>query len=220
MKRNTPFFVFNIKMESTMLTLKKTLYILLIGSFLFAACTTQNVVTAVPATATATQPPLSTSTPTPLPTPACRNDSVLWDDLQVTMDQLEITDEYTTGFGSTRNPPAGKKFLWVHVQLKNMGGVELDMPVLENYSILYAAIEIKPIYGHRDGYVDYTTLGSTIFPDQELDGWLRFDIPNTAEMNEMRFVFLPESAQVGVSYSSQNYPYADDKPTYVWGLEK
>lgn len=203
-----------------MFTLKNILYILLIGLFLLAACTAQNVVTAVPATATATQLPPPVSTPTPLPTPSSRSDSILWDNLQVTMDQLEITNEYMTGFGSTRNPPAGKKFLWVHVQLKNTGGVELDMPVLENYSILYAAIEVKPIYGHRDGYVDYTTLGSAIFPDQELDGWLRFDIPSTAELNEMHFVFLPESAQVGVSYSSPSYPYADDKPTYVWDLER
>jgi len=132
------------------------------------------------------------------------------------MDQLEITNEYLTDFGSTRTPPDGKKFLWVHVRLKNTSQVEMDVPVFEHYSILYAAIEIKPIYGHRDGYVDYTTLGKTIFPIQELDGWLRFDIPSTAELKDMRFVFLPESAQVGVSYSSPSYPYADDKPTYVW----
>jgi len=132
------------------------------------------------------------------------------------MDQLEITEEYLTDFGSTRTPPDGKKFLWVHVRLKNTSQVEMDIPISEHYSILYAAIEIKPIYGHRDGYVDYTTLISTIFPNQELDGWLRFDIPFTAELKDMRFVFLPESAQVGVSYSSPSYPYADDKPTYVW----
>jgi hypothetical protein len=135
------------------------------------------------------------------------------------MDQVEITGEYLTEFGSNRNPPDGKQFLWVHIQLKNMGQVEIDMPALENFSILYAAAEIKPVYGHRNGYVDYTTLGSTIFPNQELDGWLRFDIPDTAELWDMLFVFLPESAQVGTSYSSPNYPYSDDKPTYVWECE-
>jgi hypothetical protein len=87
---------------------------------------------------------------------------------------------------------------------------------LGTHSILYAATEIKPIYGHRQGYADYTSLDSIIFPNQELDGWLRFDIPVAAEWGEMFFVFIPESAQVGVSYSSPNYPYADDKPTYVW----
>lgn len=203
-----------------MFTMKKISSIPLVGLFFLTACTAQNVVTAVPVVATTTQTPLPTSTPTLLPTPSSLSDSILWDSLQVSMDELNITSEYTTDFGSTRNPPAGKKILWVHIQLKNTGVVELNMPLLENFSILYAATEIKPIYGHRNGYVDFTTLGSTIFPDQELDGWLRFDIPSTADLKDMRFVFLPESAQVGTSYSSPSYPYADDKPTYVWDLER
>ena len=201
-----------------MFTMKKISCILFIGLYFLTACTVQNAVTTVPTASTATQLPLPTYTPTPLPTPSSPSDSILWDDLQVTLDQLEITEEYITDFGSTRNPPEGKKFLWVHIRLMNTGGVEMDMPILENFSILYAATEIKPIYGHRNGYVEYTTLSKTIFPAQELDGWLRFDIPSTAELGEMRFVFIPESAQVGASYSSPNYPYADDKPTYVWDL--
>jgi len=95
----------------------------------------------------------------------------------------------------------------------------MEVPVFEHYSILYTVIEIKPIYGHRNGYVEYTTLGKVIFPNQELDGWLRFDILSTAELKDMRFVFLPESAQAGVSYSALSYPYAEDKPTYVWSCE-
>lgn len=137
----------------------------------------------------------------------------------MTMDQLEVTQEYLTDFGSTRIPPAGNKFLWVHLRLKNTGQIEMDVPLPEHFSILYAAIELKPTYGHRLEYMDYTELGPVIFPDQELDGWLRFDIPSMAELGDLRFVFLPESAQVGASYSSPNYPYADDKPTYVWNLE-
>jgi hypothetical protein len=132
------------------------------------------------------------------------------------MDQLEVTQEYVTDFGPSRVPPEGSKFLWIHVRLKNIGQVEMDIPVLEHFSILYAAIELKPTYGHRADFVDYTTLGQTIFPGQELDGWLRFDIPATAQLRDLRFIFLPESAQVGASYGSPNYPYAEDKPTYVW----
>ena len=132
------------------------------------------------------------------------------------MDQLEITEAYFTDFGSQRIPPAGQKILWVHIRLKNMGQVEMDVPIAEHFSILYAAVELKPVYGYRQGYAEYTALGPVIFPDQELAGWLRFDIPVAAELSEMRFVFIPESAQVGVSYSSPNYPYAANKPTYVW----
>jgi len=198
-----------------MFSIKRLPLFLLIALCVLTACSYKEETSSTLATATASPPPTATATRVP-PTPSSPSDSILWDNLQVTMDQLEITQEYLTDFGSTRTPPEGKKFLWVHIQLKNTGQIEMDVPVLEHYSILYAATEIKPIYGHRQGYVDYTTLGSTIFPNQELDGWLRFDIPSTAELRNMRFVFIPESAQVGTSYSSPNYPYADDKPTYVW----
>ena len=134
----------------------------------------------------------------------------------MTMEQLEVTEEYTTDYGSSRAPTEGNKFLWVYIRLKNKGKVEMDVPLSEHYSILYAAAELKPSYGHRQGYTEYTTLGLLIFPNQDLDGWIRFDIPTTAELKDLRFVFLPESSQVGASYNSPNYPYADDKPTYVW----
>lgn len=170
---------------------------------------------------TATPSPQSTATQVKvLPTPSSPGNSIVWDGLEVTLEELEISQDYLTDFGSTRVPPAGNKFLWVHVGLKNTGEVEMDVPLWEHFSILYTAIELKPTYGHRANYVDYTTLGPVIFPAQELNGWLRFDIPTTAELKDLRFVFLPESAQVGASYNSPNYPYADDKPTYVWSCEK
>jgi hypothetical protein len=194
----------------------KTKYIVLaIGLVIVTACgsTGQTTRTALPATPmpqpTATQGKV-------LPTASAPGDSIVWDTLRVTLDELEVTQEYLTEFGSTRIPPDGRKFLWVHVRLKNIGKTQMDLPALEHFSVLYAAVELKPTYGHRAGYTDYTTLGSVIFPDQELDGWLRFDIPVTAELGYLRFVFLPESSQVGASYNSPNYPYADDKPTYVW----
>lgn len=200
---------------SSMFPSKKTLRTSLAGLILLTACSTTSKPPAVTITATAYPQPTATATKV-LPVPSSPNDSILWDDLQVTMDQLEITQEYLTDFGSIRIPSAGEKFLWVHIQLKNTGRIEMGIPISEHYSILYAATEIKPVYGHRNGYMDYTSLGLTIFPNQELDGWLRFDIPAAAELRDMRFVFLPESAQVGTSFSSPNYPYSDDKPTFVW----
>jgi hypothetical protein len=132
------------------------------------------------------------------------------------MDQLEITQNYVTDFGSSRIPTQDNKFLWVHIRLKNTSQSQTDVPLAEHFSILYAATELKPTYGHRLNYADYTTLEPVIFPNQELDGWLRFDIPAAAALNDLRFVFLPESSHVGTSFSSPHYPYADDKPTFVW----
>lgn len=153
---------------------------------------------------------------TVLPTPSSPGDSINWQELQVTMDQAEITEDFITEFGSTRNPPEGEKFLWVHLELKNVGKNEIDTPAPEHFSALYADSEFKPTYGHRKDHTEYTSLEPVLFPDQGADAWLRFDIPVTAELKDLRFVFLPESSHVGISFSSPNYPYAEDYATYVW----
>ena len=195
--------------------MKKLSGLLVTGMFILTACSLMSQTSATPVLATPTAQVVEAAV-TVYPTPSSLKDSITWDNLRVSMDQLEITQDYMTDYGSSRIPPAGNKFLWVHVRLKNIGQTEMDVPLSEHFSLLYAGTELKPSYGHRQGYVDYTTLGSAIFPNQELDSWLRFDIPTAAELNELRFVFLPESSQVGASYSSPYYPYAEDKTTYVW----
>ncbi|MEO7840751.1 MAG: DUF4352 domain-containing protein [Anaerolineales bacterium] len=188
------------------------------GFLMLTACSSSGesvmpVTVTVLAQATATQVRI-------LPTPASPGDSITWRELQVTIDKLEITDEFITEFGSTRKPSPGKKFMWTHIQLKNVGQIEIEIPQIEHFSVLYAASELKPTYGHRQAYTDYSTLGPILFPGEEVDGWIRFDIPATAELKDMLCVFLPESAQIGSTISSPNYPYSADKPTYVWKCER
>jgi hypothetical protein len=195
--------------------MRKTPSILFIGLFILTACSSAGESPTTPASATVPPQPTATEVKV-LPTPSAPGDSITWQDLQVSMDQAEITDSFINEFGSQRVPSAGQKFLWVHVVLENVGKDEIALPAPENFSVLYAESEFKPIYGHRQGYADYTALGSTLFPGQELDAWLRFDIPDTADLKDLWFVFLPQSSQVGVSPSSPDYPYADKKPTYVW----
>jgi hypothetical protein len=178
--------------------------------FLLIACTTTTPVADTP-----------TPQPTPtevkvLPTPSTPGDLISYEGLQVTMAQTEINDSFITEFGSQRVPTPGLKFLWVHVQLKNTGPDQIDIPTPEHFSALYAATELKATYGHRKDYADYTALESGLSPNQEVDAWLRFDIPDTAELKDLRFVYLPESLGVGTSFSSPIYPYAEDHPTYVW----
>lgn len=199
--------------------IKQISYILLVGLFSLTACSAAREVSTPQSTETASLQPIATEI-IMLPTPSSPGDSITWDTLQVTMYQLEVTQDYITEFDSRRSPPPGQKFLWVHVQLKNVEQIERNIPTAENFSVLYAATELKPTYGHRKDYTDYTALEPVIFPNQELDAWLRFDIPMVAALSDLRFVFLPESSQVGVSFSSPNYPYAQDKPTYVWNCEQ
>ncbi len=194
--------------------MKKTSGILFIGLLILTACSSTGRPSAASATATASPQPAATATA--LPTPSSPGNMVVWENLQVTMDRSEVTEDYLTEYGSTRIPPSGQKFLWIHVRLKNLGQIQMNILGSEHFSVLYAGIELKPTYGHRMDYPDYTVLGPVIFPDQELDAWLRFDIPMAAELKDLRFVFLPASSQIGVSPLSPNYPYAEDKPIYVW----
>lgn len=187
--------------------------ILLMIAWVFAGRLAQSPVSATPF-------PSPTATETKVyPTPSSLGNFITWGNLQVTMDQPEFTEVYETDYGSTRTPPSGGKFLWVHIGLRNTGQTEAAIPLEENFSVLYASTELKPTYGHRAGYKDYTTLVPVVFPGQVLDGWLRFDVPATAEFDDLLFVYLPESSQIGASYSSPNYPYAEDKPTFVWEFQ-
>ncbi|HET9907338.1 MAG TPA: DUF4352 domain-containing protein [Anaerolineales bacterium] len=181
--------------------------------FILTACSSTRDVSTKP---TALPQPTATRV---FPTPSAPGDPVLWRTLRVSMDQPEITDTFINEFGSQRVPSAGQKFLWIHLTLENVGTEETLLPEPENFSVLYAESEIKPIYGHRQEYADYSDSGATLFPGQELDAWLRFDIPAAADLSELWFVFLPTSSQVGASPSSPNYPYAENKPTYVWKCE-
>ena len=86
-------------------SLKKLSRALLVGLMLLTACSTASESPAMTPPATASVQPAATATRV-LPTPSSPNDSILWDDLRVTMDQPEITGEYLTDFGSTRSPSA------------------------------------------------------------------------------------------------------------------
>src|SRR6266498_2118169 len=140
-----------------MLPVKKIPSILLIELLILTACSSAGKSSATPAIATASPQPTATEVKA-LPTPSSPGDSVTWQNLQVSMDQLEVTQDYMTDYGSTRSPSAGQNFLWVHVELKNVGQIETDVPLSEHFSVLYAATELKPTYGHRQGYAEYTAL--------------------------------------------------------------
>lgn len=195
-------------MKKIWFLLLSSLYASLIGT---ACGTASTPLVSTPVPSASPQPTVVKS----LPTPVAQGQMIVYNDLQVVMSQAEITDNYVTEFGSTREPPAGKKFIWVHVTLKNSGQLGQDLPEPEHFSALSAAAEFKPTYGHRKDYMDYTALPSTLDPGQELDAWLRFDIPADAELKDLLFAFMPESSQVSVGFSSNDYSWGDH-PIYLW----
>jgi hypothetical protein len=163
--------------------------------------------------------PVATATPTetrPIPTPSAPGDFITWRDLRVGMERVEATGSYLTEYGSIRDPSAGQQFFWVHVHIQNVGESEIDLPLPENFSLLYLTSEYKPGYGHRQGYTDYTTLGSKIFPGKDLEAWLRFELPAAAGLPDPWFIYLPESSRVGASASAPNYPWRFEHPMFAW----
>jgi hypothetical protein len=131
------------------------------------------------------------------------------------MSEAKITTGYLTEYGSTREPPAGKKFLWIHIILQNIGQNDRNLPAPEHFSVLYGTAEFKPTYGHRKDYADYMALTADMVQGQDVNAWLRFDIPVAVELKDLQFAFLPESSQVSVGFSSNKYPWGDH-PIYLW----
>lgn len=150
-----------------------------------------------------------------LPTPVSPGQMVVYDGLQMVMSEAEITESYQTEYGTNREPPAGKRIIWIHIQLKNSSQGEINLPVSEHFSVLNGTTEFKATYGHRKEYLDYMALNATMVQRQELDAWLRFDIPAALELKDLLFAFLPESSQVSFGFSTSDYPWGDH-PIYLW----
>jgi hypothetical protein len=131
------------------------------------------------------------------------------------MTQAEITNGYDTEYGSRREPTLGGKFLWIQVQLENIGPTEHILPAAEHFSVLYGESEFKSSYGHRKGSLDYAALKPNLYQGQKVAAWLRFDIPSAAELQALQFAFLPESVQISFSFPTANYSWADH-PIYFW----
>jgi hypothetical protein len=196
--------------------MKKTWFLLftsLYGLLFCTACGSASapiLPTPVPSTS-----PQATGLVKSLPTPALLGQQIVYGDIQAEMSQAEITDGYITEYGSNRLPPAGIKFLWIHITLTNIGQQERDLPVPEHFSVLNGAAEFKPSYGHRKDYTDYTTLNPIMDAGQKMDAWLRFDIPADAELRNLQFAFLPDSTQISVGFSSSDYSWGNH-PIYLW----
>jgi hypothetical protein len=194
---------------------KTSIFVLtgLLGAVILSACNSasgSNLPT--PALSATPQPTAETVS---LPTPVSPNETAFYGNLQVTMTQAEITSSYLNEYGSNREPAAGMQLLWVHINLKNNGQETLDLPAPEHFSVLNGTSEYKPIYGHRQEHTDYLTLTTGLGEGQELEAWLRFDIPADLELNDLTFAFLPESSRVSVGFSSSDYAWADN-PIYLW----
>ena len=185
----------------------------LFGLLMVTACNSASG-PVVPTPAPSSTPQAATENKS-IPTPMSPSQMVVYDNLQVMMSEAEITTSFITEYGSNREPPSGKKIIWIHLLLKNIGQGEWNVPAPEHFSVLDGTTEFKATYGHRKDHTDYMDLTTGMLQGQEVDAWLRFDIPADAELQDLRFAFLPESSQVSLDFSSSDYSWADH-PIYLW----
>ena len=150
-----------------------------------------------------------------VPIPISPRQMIVHDDLQVVMEEAEITSSFITEYGTTREPPPGKNIIWIHVLLKNISQREKSLPEPEHFSVLNKSTEFKSTYGHRRDHTDYMSLAPILAKGQEVDAWLRFDIPVAMDLNQFLFAFLPDSSQVSIIVPSSGSAWADH-PTYLW----
>ena len=150
-----------------------------------------------------------------VPTPMSPGQPIIYEDLQVLLKEAEITSSFITEYGTTREPPPGKNIIWVHILLKNISQREQILPESEHFSVLSSTTEFKATYGHRKDHTDYMTLTPILAQEQEVDAWLRFDIPVAMDLNQFLFAFLPESLQVSIIVPSSGSAWAEH-PTYLW----
>jgi len=194
---------------------KKLMIVLsgLFGLLIVTACSSANVVI-VPT-------PIPSSTPQVavgnhiVPSPISPGQMIIYKDLQVVMKETEITSTFITEYGTTREPPPGKNIIWVHILFKNIGQHEQTLPEAEHFSVLNNTTEFKATYGHRKDHTDYMALTLTLAQGQEVDAWLRFDIPLVVDVNQFLFAFLPESSQVSIIVPSSGSAWTNH-PTYLW----
>ena len=152
-----------------------------------------------------------------MPTAMAPGQVIVHKNLQVTLLNAEISQDYQTEFGSRRDPTLGASFLWVEISVKNTGTTNLKLPTPERFSAIYGTSEFKSGYAHRMNYPDYNSLSPDLFQGQEVQAWLRFDIPGDTALQSLQFVFLPESLQVNGSSTSNGYDWADH-PLFIWQL--
>jgi hypothetical protein len=196
--------------------MKKTLNLVLsslFGMLIITACNSTSGVV-IPTSIPSSTPRVDVENKS-LPTPVSSGQMIVYDNLQVEMSEAEITTSYLTEYGSEREPSADNKFVWVHILLKNIGQGEQSSPAPEHFSVLNGETEFKPTYGHRKDHTDYMSLNTNLVQGQEVDAWLRFDIPVALELKDLIFAFLPESSQVSLGFSSSDYSWADH-PIYLW----
>ena len=144
--------------------------------------------------------PIPAPRPTPSPnrtpagtaaqTPSGLGQSVVYQNVEITVIAYEFSDAYIPRVrpDQTVPPPAGAKFLWLHMMAVNAGQERLALPGPDSFEILYRGTASRSItmnysFATRSGYRDYA--GGIVSPAISDEGWVAFVAPSGASASDV-----------------------------------
>lgn len=120
--------------------------------------------------------------------------------LEVALDKYEFVGPFEAEreiIGpETVSPSEGAKFLWVHIEVKNVSKVAVDFPLWGDFILVHAGEEIGPeslfgIYYYREGYpfLKSKEPSGKIYPNISGDGWIYFEVPQDARPEDLKIKY-------------------------------
>jgi Domain of unknown function (DUF4352) len=131
-------------------------------------------------------------TPSPTQEPKTENlplgTTVTYSDMDFTTLRYDITNSYewsASNFQYINEAPQGKKYLWMYITATNNAGDSEYLPASYGMVILYNGQQIDPTFIMKD---EGKYEGGKVYPGITREGWVVFEIPSNADVNEMIFL--------------------------------
>ena len=124
-------------------------------------------------------------------------ESTRFSNFEVTVVAFEFSDSYITKYQSTKYPPIGAKFAWIHIKVQNLGNTAERAPKPFEFKLIYQDDKIHGEGGSREGHPDYTSeflTGEEVYPGIVHEGWLRFTVPSAAKRIDVEVLFEPRGS--------------------------
>jgi hypothetical protein len=129
----------------------------------------------------------------PMPTAQPVSMAAEYNQIRVSIVDLDQSYEYLDLYGSRIETPPGSKYLWIEIQVENDGQTPVNAPYAEDFAIIQHGIQYERDYYNESA--DHPAYwGGTVFPAAAIRGWLLFNIPAEAGKEELTLAFAPSEA--------------------------
>jgi hypothetical protein len=128
---------------------------------------------------------------------------LLIEGLKITPTKYEITNCFTSQYGTNECPPEGAAFLWINIKRENIRSSD-ELPIYScfTFRLLYKGEELQPstyaIQKNRENWGDGGC--KELYASQYDEGWIYFQVPEGINLNE---VMLRITSYMGPEFISE-----------------